>query len=225
MRVGTRSVIFGVHSILIHPFFVAWAWWKLYGFPWDPRLWVAFFVHDLGYIKKPNVEGREGQEHVVLGGRIMGWLFGPEWQDFVVCHSRHWAKRMGKRFSKLCVADKLAFVITPAWLYLPMARLSGELHEYMRVSSERQLGSSVRDFEMGLLKSRDPRVWLEGLKLYTRRSVEEHRNGVCDGWTVPHRLQDEIFEVRSRTRSGGRLPARGPVSPNCEKRSLSDEAD
>jgi hypothetical protein len=37
MTVGTKSVILGVHCILIHPFFVAWGWWKLYGFPWDPR--------------------------------------------------------------------------------------------------------------------------------------------------------------------------------------------
>ena len=38
MRVGTKSVIFGVHSILVHPFFVAYAWSRLFGFPWDPRL-------------------------------------------------------------------------------------------------------------------------------------------------------------------------------------------
>ena len=44
MRVGTKSVILGVHSILIHPFFVAWAWWRLYGFPWDGRFWLAFFL-------------------------------------------------------------------------------------------------------------------------------------------------------------------------------------
>ena len=70
MKVGTKSVIFGVHSILIHPFFVAWAWWKLFGFPWDPRLWVAFFVHDLGYLAKPNVESLErlGKASWVLGG-------------------------------------------------------------------------------------------------------------------------------------------------------------
>ena len=82
MRVGTKSVIFGVHAILVHPFFVAYAWSRLFGFPWDPRLWFAFLVHDLGYIGKANMEGREGQQHVVLGGRIMGWLFGPEWRDF-----------------------------------------------------------------------------------------------------------------------------------------------
>jgi hypothetical protein len=56
MRVGTKSVIFGVHSILVHPFFVAWAWSRLYGFPWDPRLWLAFLVHDIGYVGKSIIE-------------------------------------------------------------------------------------------------------------------------------------------------------------------------
>jgi hypothetical protein len=49
----------------------------LYGIPWEPRLWVAFLVHDVGYIGEAIIESSEGQQHVVLGGRIMGWLFGP----------------------------------------------------------------------------------------------------------------------------------------------------
>ena len=114
----------------------------------------------------------------------MGWLFDAYWRDFTCCHSRHWAKRAGKRYSKLCLADKLAFVLTPAWLYLPMARMSGELQEYMRVASGRQLCGGITDFEQSLLDSRDPRVWLEGLKIYTRRWVEQHRNGIRDHWTV-----------------------------------------
>jgi len=177
-------VLLGVHAIWIHPFFVAWAWWKLFGFPWDFRLWVAFFVHDTGYLCKRDMEGFDGQRHVLLGGRIMGWLFDAYWRDFTCCHSRHWAKRVGKRYSKLCLADKLAFVLTPAWLYLPMARLSGELQEYMRVASGRQLCGGITDFEQSLLDSRDPRVWLEGLKIYTRRWIEQHRNGTLDHWTV-----------------------------------------
>ena len=184
MRVGTKSVLFGVHCIFIHPLFVAWGWWKLYGFPWDLRLWVAFLVHDAGYLFLPNMDGAEGEQHVVLGGRIMGWLFGPEWRDFTLCHSRHWAKRVGKRYSKLCLADKLAFVLTPGWLYLPMAQLSGELREYMRMASSRQLYGNITDFELSLLDSRNPRVWLEGLQAYTRRWVEEHRNGIRDHWTA-----------------------------------------
>lgn len=76
MKVGTKSVLFGAHCWFIHPWFVALAWWKLYGFPWDPRLWVAFFVHDLGYLGKPNMDGGEGEAHVFLGAMIMGNLFG-----------------------------------------------------------------------------------------------------------------------------------------------------
>jgi len=199
MRVGTKSVLFGVHAIWIHPFFVAWAWWRLFGFPWDFRIWSACFLHDTGYIGKRDMDGFEGEQHVVLGGRIMGWFFGPEWRDFTLCHSRHWAKRVGKRYSKLCLADKLAFVLTPGWLYLPMARLSGELQEYMRVASGRQLCGSITNFEQSLLDSRDSRVWLEGLKIYTRRWVEQHRNGTLDHWTVlrSQAPQEQAFETRT----------------------------
>ncbi len=184
MRVGTKSVLFGAHCFVIHPFFVAVAWRRLYGFPWDPRLWAAFFVHDLGYLGKPNMDSIEGEQHVLLAGHIMGFLFGARWRDFTFCHSRHWAKRLGKPYSKLCVADKLAFVMTPAWLYLPMARASGELAEYMRVASARQSGSQFSNVELSLLRCRNPEVWLEGLKSYTRRWIEKHRNGGTDHWTV-----------------------------------------
>jgi len=72
MRVGTKSVLFGVHAVWIHPFFVAWAWWRLFGFPWDPKLWFAFALHDAGYGQRPNTGGSEGGTHVALGRRIMG---------------------------------------------------------------------------------------------------------------------------------------------------------
>ena len=82
MRVGTKSVLFGAHCFFIHPFFVAVGWWIAWGFPWDPRLWAAFFLHDLGYLSCPNVEGPEGEEHVRLGAKIMGLLFGSYWAEF-----------------------------------------------------------------------------------------------------------------------------------------------
>ena len=71
MKVGTKSVLFGAHCFIIHPVFVLIAWIKLYGFPFDPRLWIAFFVHDLGYWGKPNMDGKEGETHVELGARIL----------------------------------------------------------------------------------------------------------------------------------------------------------
>jgi len=77
MRIGTKSVLFGAHCFLLHPWFVAAAWIKLYGFPFDPRVWISFFVHDLGYLGKPNMDGPEGEAHVLLGAKIMhlfdGW--------------------------------------------------------------------------------------------------------------------------------------------------------
>jgi hypothetical protein len=81
--------------------------------------------------------------------------------------------------------------MTPAWLYLPMARASGELAEYMRVASARQSGGKFSNFEMSLLKCRNPEVWLEGLKSYTRRWVEKHRNGGADHWTVVRSQEPE----------------------------------
>ena len=107
------------------------------------------------------------------------------WAGFTAAHSRYWAKRNGRQFSRLCVADKLAFVLTPAWLYLPMTRATGELSEYMLRAKERQAGSEhFTDYESARLNSSDAREWLEGLKSYTQRWVDEHRNGGADNWTV-----------------------------------------
>lgn len=75
MKIGTKSVLFGAHCFFIHPWFVALAWWRLYGFPLDPRLWVAFFVHDLGYLGKPNMDGPEGEKHPVWAAKVMARLF------------------------------------------------------------------------------------------------------------------------------------------------------
>jgi hypothetical protein len=83
------------------------------------------------------------------------------------------------------VADKLAFVLTPAWLYLPMARATGELAEYMLRAKERQAGSEhFTAEESAQLNSQDAREWLAGLKSYTRRWIEEHKDGGVDHWTV-----------------------------------------
>jgi hypothetical protein len=133
MKLGTRSILFGAHCWFIHPWFVAVAWTKLYRFPYDPRLWVAFFVHDLGYIGMPNMDGIEGQRHPELGGQIMSWLFGKEWGEFTRFHSRYYARLENKPVSPLMAADKLAAFYTPAWLYVPMATLSGEIYEYMNM--------------------------------------------------------------------------------------------
>ena len=207
MKLGTKSVLFGAHTFWLHPWFVALAWWKLYGFPWDPRLWVAFFVHDLGYWGKPNMDGPEGEMHPRWGARLMtrlfdgkpsydrqrvggewfdgwicaydpateeDWLLGP-WGRFTFYHSRYLAKANRTRFSRLCVADKLAIALTPAWLYLPLVHLTGEVREYMGKARERHSDMSI--------DLRSARTWYAGVQDYCRRWAHEHRDGRVDTWT------------------------------------------
>lgn len=141
MKMGTRSLLFGAHCFFLHPWFVAWAWWKLYGFPWDPRLWVAFLIHDWGYWGLDNMDGTEGEEHPNWAALKMHQWFdtkeyslrGWRWFSFMRYHSRFLAKKDRRPISRLCVADKLAIALTPWWLYLPMVRLTGEIREYRSV--------------------------------------------------------------------------------------------
>lgn len=75
MKLGTRSLLYGAHCFFLHPWFVAWAWWKLYGFPWDPRLWVAFVVHDWGYWGLDKMDDEKGEWHPLWAARVMHRLF------------------------------------------------------------------------------------------------------------------------------------------------------
>ncbi len=173
MKRGTRSILFGAHQFAIHPAILFVAWTKLYGFPWDPRLWCAFLVHDLGYIGKAAMDSPEGETHPLLGARIMGRLFGWRWHDFCLLHSRFYANRLGRPFSRLCVADKLAIALTPPWLYLPMARWSGELAEYRQ--GQRGRTQAVLD--------ESDREWFDAVQAYCRAWAYEHRDGREDTWT------------------------------------------
>lgn len=99
------------------------------------------------------------------------------------------------------MADKLAFVLTPAWLYLPMATATGELAEYMLRAKERQAGSEhFTALESAQLNSQDAREWLSGLKSYTRRWVDEHKDGGADHWTVTACVTATIPAARPRNR-------------------------
>jgi hypothetical protein len=131
MTVGTKSVLFGVHHWLIHPILVLVAWRRLYGWPsW--QIVVCAFVHDLGYLGKPNMDGPEGERHPEMGARIAKAICGPKYADLVLLHSRHYARDCGLDPSALCWADKASHLYETWWSYLPRAMASGELHEYRR---------------------------------------------------------------------------------------------
>lgn len=183
MRVGTKSVLFGAHCFFLHPWFVAWAWWKLFGFPWDLRLWCAFAVHDIGYIGSPDMDGEKGEKHPLIGAAIMRFLFGPRWWEFTAMHSRFLAKKYGCRPSRLCIADKLAICLTPWWLYLPMVNWTGEIKEYMAMSV--QNGNTKYAFMS--IDHRSQREWYLNMQRYLTEWVREHKDGREDSWTPAQR--------------------------------------
>jgi hypothetical protein len=175
MKVGTKSVLFGAHCFFIHPIVVAIAWWKLYGFPRDPRIWIAFIVHDWGYWGKPNMDGEEGETHVELGARIMSKLFDPKcvsditkykyWYNFTLYHSRFYAKANNHPISQLCVADKFAFCCEPKWFYLLRATASGEIKEYMNPEVNRQKHGYI-----------DKNEWYNRVYRFMLKWTEENKN-------------------------------------------------
>ena len=126
---GRRSLLFGVHQLIWHPWTVYRAWKSLYGHP-NWREVVCIIIHDWGYWSASNIDGPEGQRHPELGARIARWLFGDEYGDLVLYHSRHYARLHGQPPSKLCWADKLSILYEPKWFYLLRAKLSGEIHEF-----------------------------------------------------------------------------------------------
>jgi hypothetical protein len=188
MKVGTKSVLWGVHCFFIHPFFVAWGWATLYGFPTDPRLWVAFFVHDLGYLQKSDMDGPEGETHVELGARLMERWFGPTWGDFCRYHSRFYSKRDGRAPSRLCFADKMVPSLEPWWLYLPRAWASGELWEYLARAAGRDGGKYANEPNspqvQALLSGTRWRDWYNGMALFSKEYALAHKDGGADTWTL-----------------------------------------
>lgn len=184
MRVGTKSVLWGAHCFFIHPWFVAAAWWKLYGFPSDPRLWMAFFLHDLGYWGCPNMDGPEGERHVEWAAQLMDRWFGQEWGNFCLFHSRYYAKKHNRPFSRLCVADKYSTTLEPWYLYLPRVYASGEIYEYLAYATG-QVNSVHGDNAQSeyARRSATARGWFAAMNDYLRKWVEVHKHGANDTWT------------------------------------------
>jgi len=173
MTVGTKSLLFGAHAFFLHPLFVAWGWKRLWTVPWNPRLWICFLVHDVGYFGRESMDGEGSEQHVVAGAKIAGLVCGSRYASECYRHSREWCRHAGQSVSRLCLADKMAFVLTPWWIYLPMARLTGELDEYMKRSREEWRRDRYTDKEYALIFGGGAREWLEGLQSYTKRWVEE----------------------------------------------------
>jgi len=89
-------------------------------------------------------------------------------QLYALCyyHSRSIAKDKVTRPSKLCFADKMAFVLEPWWLYLPRTWLTGELQEYIERG---------RSGEYGYIDtSHNKREWLKNAQSFIRKWIKEN---------------------------------------------------
>ena len=170
---GTRSLLFGVHQFLWHPFTVWLAWKELYGPP-NWREIVCILLHDVGYWGKKNMDDNEGLKHPEVGAAVAGRLFGEEYRQLVLGHSRSYAQLCEIIPSKLCWADKLSIKYESWWTYLPRALLSGELKQYRTMADQ-----------MGFVDKRlGHRKWF--------RELQEHMtNQAYEEASKLHRLQSD----------------------------------
>lgn len=182
MRIGTRTLLFGVHQVFLHPILLAISWTMLFGFPTKLALWACFVVHDWGYWSKPNLDGEEGERHPELGSRIITRLFGEEWGKFCLYHSRRYAERDGQPISDLCKADKLAFIIHPTWLYVIQTSLAGEINEYhreARITGKNPPSTRYKFIEWSKAKTN---TWLANIILTTHAVNNSHDEEVIKRW-------------------------------------------
>jgi len=144
MRIGTKSVLFGIHNPIIHSFFMFVAWVKLYGWSkelLDPRLHFCFLLHDIGYWGCESMDGPDGEMHPALGANVIGAMFGREWGNLCRFHSGTMVEMYNNlpgslvtnKPSKLYAPDKLASPLYPAWLYKILSGWSGEWKEYAAI--------------------------------------------------------------------------------------------
>jgi hypothetical protein len=97
------------------------------------------------------------------------------------------SKRYDAQFSKLCVADKLAMALEPAWLYLPRVWLSGELKEYMNLLRDRDKGLGKYAGEKVVRGNQGEKLtaiaWWRRCSSYCKAWAYEHRDCKEDTWT------------------------------------------
>lgn len=137
LPVGTKSLLIGVHQFAWHPITVWMAWRWLYRKRPSWRECVCIVIHDWGYWGCANMDGVEGEKHPYFGARIAFFLFGAEYEQLCLWHSRYLAKSCGREPSKLCWADKASMIFDPQTFYLDRARLTGELSEYRHNAARR----------------------------------------------------------------------------------------
>ncbi len=98
MRMGTNSILFGAHQFLIHPWFVAWSWWQLYG---TRKLGIAMTT-ELCYNDCAEANGKRGVLLLNAIGQhnLLLWAERPPLGGFTSRHSlqQRWQPSGGRFF-------------------------------------------------------------------------------------------------------------------------------
>lgn len=152
MTEGTKSVLFGCHSI-VHSWYVLKAWRLLYR-KW-PKLWqiICIIFHDIGHLGKNYLSNAEEQaEHWFLGACISGVLVGKKGFSFVASHTKNPFVPLNPEFE---AADRYAQVITSnSWLYWNkwVEKLVVEPKKWKRVCLENMKNLEMTNHEIFLLE-------------------------------------------------------------------------
>jgi len=136
MKLGTKSLLFGIHNIVIHPIVVCIAWHRIFNKHPNWKELVCIIIHDWGYWGCATMDGDDGNLHPCWAAGVVRKWWGPRYWELCLYHSRHIAHQDYVTPSKLCYADKLSFCIMPWWLYVMLGLLTGEIYEY-REQTER----------------------------------------------------------------------------------------
>ena len=140
MKQGTKSVLFGVHSI-IHSIMVLISWIILYkNFP---KFWqlICIFIHDIGFWGTDYIDNIEDKNnHWKLGARIGLKLFGKKGYLFCAGHS----SRSGYAKSKLYKVDKYSHYIIPKILIMWNHIIEPDLIKKMGISDIRKSADVVK---------------------------------------------------------------------------------
>lgn len=151
MKLGTKSVLFGVHAFWYHQATVALAWRKFYGHWPDLAGWIAIAFHDLGYWGCSDIDGPEGRLHPGRSAKLAATFFyfapghiWPRGQWLILGHSKHYARLWGMPLSDLYVPDKVSVLFDPCWFYLLRGLASGEIWEFVQRGPIQFHGRTIR---------------------------------------------------------------------------------
>lgn len=230
MSIGTRSLLFGVHQFAIHPVIVFIAWTKLYGFPYDPRLWVCFLVHDWGYFGKKDMDGQVGETHPTVGAAIVSYLFDwprdSEYQGEPICHCGERCSTHGYWTGHSPVEMEQPPEPNRRWYNFVLfhSRFMAKKHHarYSRLCVADKysvvvtpdwlylvlgnLSGEIHEYMIGKqgrtpAVDGDKRCWHQDIKKYLAAWVEEHKDGKFDEWTGKFDRPEDLDLWTSKTKS------------------------